>query len=223
MKTCVIEQPAGIGDIFFCQKIANKLRDAGYEVVWPVIEQFAWVKDYINNITFCDANETIDADVVIPLHSADQHFTSMSVMEAKYKLVDLRWDNWCDHFNFNRNVNGREDALFYDVLKLRDDSDFVLKNFYFASPPHEQICEAAKQSNTNGLQEVCMSNINGFTLLDWAKVIERAQTIHTVETSINYIIEKVNATNDLHMYSKWRPANFFHIKNLFKKPWTYHA
>jgi hypothetical protein len=143
-------------------------------------------------------------------------------MEAKYKLADLRWDNWCDHFKFNRNVDGKEDALFYDVLKLTDNSKYALKNSHFASPPHEQICEAARQANVNGLQEICMSNIVGFTLLDWSKVIERAQTIHTVETSINYIIEKVNTTNDLHMYSKWNPANFFHIKNLFKKPWKYY-
>lgn len=217
----LIKQPAGIGDIFFCQKIANKLRNAGYDIVWPVIEQFAWVKDYINNITFCDANETINAAVTISLHNADQYFPGMSVMEAKYKLVDLRWDNWCDHFEFNRNVDGKEDALFYDVLKLKDDSKYALKNFRFASPPHEQISEQAKNADTQNLQEIHMSSISGFTLLDWCKVIEKAHAIYTVETSLNYIIEKLNTTNLLHMYSKWKPSNYFHIQNLFKKPWIY--
>lgn len=224
-KRALIKQPAGIGDIFFCQKIAKKIQDQGYEIIWPVIPEFLWIKDYIEGIVFCDINEQrlFEYDIIFSLEDADKLFPNISVMEAKYELAGLRWDNWCDHFKFNRNVDKREDDLFYDVLKLTDDSKYALKNFHFASPPHEQICEAAMQANTNGLQEICMSNIVGFTLLDWAKVIERAQTIHTVETSINYIIEKVNVTNDLHMYSKWNPANFFHIKNLFKKPWTYHA
>jgi|694.fasta_scaffold138673_2 hypothetical protein len=224
MKTCVIRQPAGLGDIFFCQKIAKKIQDQGYEIIWPVIPEFLWIKNYIDGIVFCDINEQrpFEYDIIFSLEDADKLFPNISVMEAKYKLADLRWDNWCDHFKFNRNVDGKEDALFYDVLKLTDNSKYALKNSHFASPPHEQICEAARQANVNGLQEICMSNIVGFTLLDWSKVIERAQTIHTVETSINYIIEKVNTTNDLHMYSKWNPANFFHIKNLFKKPWKYY-
>jgi hypothetical protein len=219
----LIKQPAGIGDIFFCQKIAHKLRQQNYDVVWPVIPEFLWIKDYIKDIEFCNINEVLhyNYDAILPLHDADKLFPGISVMEAKYKLVDLRYDDWCKYFDFKHNYH-KEEQLFYDVLKLADDTPYVLKNFYFASPPQTQICEAAKNANCNNMREICMTNLPDFTLLDWCKVISKAKTIHTVETSINYIIEKVDSTKDLHMYSKWKPSSFFHIKNLFKKPWRYY-
>jgi len=219
----LIKQPAGIGDIFFCQKIAHKLRQQNYEVVWPVIPEFLWIKDYIEGITFCNVNEPLQCnyDAILPLQEADRLFPGMSVMEAKYKLVDLRYTDWCNYFDFKHN-ECKENQLFYDVLKLHDDAPYVLKNFHFASPPHMQICEAAKNADCKGMQEVCMSNLADFTLLDWCKVIQKAYAIHTVETSLNYIIEKLNTTNNLHMYSKWKPANYFHIKKLFTKPWIYY-
>ena len=50
MKTCLIIQPAGLGDIFFCQKIATHYsKNLGFKVIWPVYEHFLYIKDYIKN------------------------------------------------------------------------------------------------------------------------------------------------------------------------------
>lgn len=219
----LIKQPAGIGDIFFCQKIAKKIQDRGYEIIWPVIPEFLWIEDYIEGICFCDLDNIskLGYDIILPLQDADKFFPGISVMEAKYKLVNLKYDNWCKYFNFKRNEY-KESQLFYDVLKLSDSEPYTLKNYYFASPPHTQICEAVKSANCNGMREVNMSNLTSFTLLDWCKVIQSAEVIHTVETSLNYIIEKLNTTSNLNMYSKWKPANFMHIEKIFNKPWTFH-
>jgi hypothetical protein len=51
--------------------------------------------------------------------------------------------------------------------------------------------------------------------------LENASEIHTVETSLNYIIEKIQTVDKLYMYSKWSPPNFDQINMLFKKPWKY--
>ena len=58
-KICLIRQPAGIGDIFFTQKIAKDLISKGYEVWWPVIQQFEFIKDYIkvDGLKFVTENE----------------------------------------------------------------------------------------------------------------------------------------------------------------------
>ena len=66
-----------------------------------------------------------------------------------------------------------------------------------------------------------MQFLNDITLFDWCKVIENASEIHTVETSLNYIIEKLDIKGSLNMYSKWSPPNYDHVKMLFKKPWKY--
>lgn len=243
MKTAIINQPAGVGDIFFCQKIAAKLRDAGYNIIWPVIPEFVWVKDYIDHaefvsthddfkyknlynrtdhsVTYFTPDESLDTTVV-NLCSADRRYASlnMSVMHAKYQAVNLTYSNWADFFNFKRNKQ-KEEQLFYDILGLKDNSIFAFKNANFASPPHMQTCSAVIEAKIPDMQTVMMSTIEGFTLIDWCMVLEKASAIHTVETSLNYIIEKLNTTNTLFMYSKWKPANFFHIKNLFNKPWIY--
>ena len=52
MKPCLIKQPAGIGDIFFCQKIARYMMYHGYDVIWPVLPSISWIKDYIKDIDF---------------------------------------------------------------------------------------------------------------------------------------------------------------------------
>ena len=57
MKICLIKQPAGIGDIFFCQKIARYMMHHGYQVVWPLMPSISWVKDYIHDIYFPTTEE----------------------------------------------------------------------------------------------------------------------------------------------------------------------
>ena len=52
MKPCIIKQPAGIGDIFFCQKLAKIMMAHDYSVIWPVREDILWIGDYIKDITF---------------------------------------------------------------------------------------------------------------------------------------------------------------------------
>ena len=52
MKPCLIKQPGGIGDIFFCQKIARYMMHHGYDVIWPVLPSISWIKDYIKDIDF---------------------------------------------------------------------------------------------------------------------------------------------------------------------------
>jgi len=53
MKICLINQPAGIGDIFFLQYVARKYLSMGYKVIWPLQERLLWIKDHITDIDFC--------------------------------------------------------------------------------------------------------------------------------------------------------------------------
>jgi hypothetical protein len=66
-----------------------------------------------------------------------------------------------------------------------------------------------------------MKYINGFNIFDWCKVIENAKEIHTVETSLNYIIDKINPKGKLEMYSKHTPPSYNQVQHLFKSNWNY--
>ena len=57
MKPCLIKQPAGIGDIFFCQKIARYMAYHGYQIIWPISPDIIWIRDYIKGILFCSTED----------------------------------------------------------------------------------------------------------------------------------------------------------------------
>jgi len=236
MDNILIKQPAGIGDIFFTQKIAYAI-NAAYlcDIIWPVIPEFLWIKDYIKvpfiKFVSLDSDfpykEAFQHDVpsifefqnciVIPLQRADWVIPG-SVMDAKYKMVDLEQDDWLDYFNFERNIE-KENKLYYDVLGLKDGEQYSLVNRQFASPPDTQIC---KHINVETLGKyIEMSYLPEYTLFDWCKVIENAQSIHTVETSLNYIIEKLNPKCQLEMYSKYDLPSYGQVQHLFKINWHY--
>jgi hypothetical protein len=61
-------------------------------------------------------------------------------------------------------------------------------------------------------------------LFDWIKVFENAKEIHTVETSVYYILEKLNLEN-VYIYAKPTPQNrandFSYMKDHCSKKWKY--
>ena len=101
MKICLIKQPAGIGDIFFCQKIARYMMHHGYQVVWPLMPSISWVKDYIHDIYFPTTEEDFpgkdiyqngsgfvieDSGAFISTATADLTHNDGKIMSSKYSL-----------------------------------------------------------------------------------------------------------------------------------------
>jgi hypothetical protein len=237
-KICLIRQPAGLGDIFFCQKIAHINAEICDEVVWPVKPEFLYVKDYLyrfpgRRITYCSVeddfpykeiyntkNEIIKTGELkyLPLHG--HSLLDDSVMKSKYKLVNISWPNWKSYFIFKRNYP-KENELFYDVLRLKDDTEYIFKNPWYASPP-DIMHKEFQLSHDHNLREIELTIRDGFTVFDWLKVIENAQAIITAETCFNYLIEVTPVkAKEIVMLSKWNPPDFHHIEGLFEKPWKY--
>lgn len=236
----LVRQAAGIGDIFFCQKIANFFATIKKvdRIVWPVKPEFLYVKEYLRN-RWCIPTSYVSTEddfphkelynspqktiieapevTFLPLHGHD--LLDSSVMKSKYKLAELEWDDWADDFVFTRNKE-KENELFFKYLKLDADEKFVFVNHNFASPPDVQTRPFAL--NTGGMRQVNLEIVPGYTIFDWCMVLERAEHIVTVETSLNYLIEVLNIrATKLMMLSKWNPPDFHHIEGLFKRNWNY--
>lgn len=238
-KQCLIRQPAGLGDIFFCQKIAKKIVEKyDIDVIWPVIPEFEWVSDYLigDRISYVSLNSDykgkalyntpcnviVDNDslLYIPLQHADQHPYDDSIMVSKYKSVSLSHIDWAKFFQFNRNYQ-REDKLFYDILKLTDNDKYIFVNKNYGSPPNSVPCKYINL-NTN-LKIINMKFIEGVNLLDWCKVLEQAVQIHTTETSLSYVIESMPKCKGLNMYPRDCSSRFSHVTGLFQHEWVYHV
>ena len=226
---CLIKQPAGIGDIFFCQKIGKYYFDRGYEIVWPVNPEILWVKDYINNVKFYSIEDDFPGKeyydnvgfyespefVFIDLLDADRTHNDGKIMSSKYSMVNMDHNDWQDYFNFNRNIE-REDILYHEVLGLRDNSNYILVNKYYSTPPNIQEYDKIKIDNKESLDIIEMKIIEGFTLFDWIKVIENANEIYTINTAINYIIDKLNLKSKKNILYAHNNNNLQQIDFLFK-------
>lgn len=237
----ILKQPAGIGDIFFCIKIAYALHlEFKCNILWPIIPQYEWIKDYVKYpfIEFVSqkddyplkhqVNQTqtrileLEEDnkkyLLVPIQHADLVFPGDSVMEAKYKLVGLDFEDWINFFTFERNIE-KENKLYYEVLGLTDDSKYTFVNRKFASPPDTHICKHIDISQFNNFVE--MDYIEGYTLFDWCKVLENAEAIHTVDTSIQYLVDKLELNSDLNLYSRFDPPNYYHILKVTTSNWKF--
>lgn len=234
MKLCYINQPVGIGDIFFTQKIAAHYVDTGYKVVWPVRPDLLWLNDYMispgvlyvdpsTKIILNDKEISPDQHLNINLQSADQVYPNMSLLECKYKLADIDYKDWKYYFNFKRNIK-KENELFYDILNLTDDEQYAFVNRYVGTPElnsdragsedRHKVCPATK------IKTVDLRLVAGYNVLDWCKVLEQSTEIYMIDTSFNYIAEKLHLkARTRKLYSRYTPADFSHIKNLWDVDW----
>jgi len=229
MKQCIIRQPAGMGDIFVCQKIALKISEKyKIPVIWPVIKEYSYIKDYIkNDIKFIDENDSfefkdlylnstrlVDNENVlfIPLHNDSYHATmDCKIFEKKYNRLGLNCHDWLDYFNFQRNKE-REDHLFYDILKLKDGDKYNLVNRIYASLPNSIVANFEYPKDKKVIEIKFYEGINVF---DWCKVFENAHEIYTTDTCYILLAEKLKCST-LNIFSR-RTGNWSEIDYILNK------
>jgi len=229
MKLCLIKQPAGIGDIFFCQKIAKTMMSQGYQIIWPLRPDIVWIRDYITDIYFPSVNDSFPGKDIfdnaagyvieenaafISTATADITHSDGKIMSSKYSMIGLDYDDWQDYFHFDRNFD-KENELYYNVLGLTDDAEFIfINNLYNTDIKNSNLFS----KNNFDLPVIELKILDGFTLFDWCKVLEKAKKIYTINTSINYIIEVIDTSYDEYVIYAHDEKNKSEIDYLFKKP-----
>lgn len=254
-KICLLYIPGGLGDCLFSLKGARYFQSQGYRIIWPIISEYAWVKDYIPDIEWVSWEdddfklnnyEPLADHIKFPYkefynpHGAcilSEKFVyingylsapkGMSVMDSKYKSMGIPYENWQEFVLFNRNKE-KENDLFYNVLQLKDNEDYVLVNRNFQMRPKIlKYPHIRVDPSWYGKKVIEMDMLKDFTLFDWLKVVENASAIWMIESSLNYIMEsplvrdnlKAIKNNELNLFS--RRNDFCEVQHLFKLPWKY--
>lgn len=201
MKRALIKQPIGLGDVFYLQKFANIIKKDGYEIIWPLRDDIIWIADYVKGINFCKLSEDffgkeyyysgeffIEKEDFIFISPDGFQIPGKRIMESKYLLIDSDDADWFDYFSFERNLD-KEDKLYYDVLGLTDESEYIFINkMASVDPRFSNVLDDCKFD----FPTVELKFIDEFNLFDWCKVFENAKEIHTVHTGINYILDKLD-------------------------------
>lgn len=220
----------GAGDAIFCQTLANDWIAQGHEVVWGI--QPEWGDDFNRaypQVKFVDYR-TLPIDYnrqdehdsngyrVIPLRwSVEIMKTSyVDCMKTKYSMFNQHYMRWKEGAMWQR-TEERERALF-DKLGLNIGESYVVINETYQSDHkgHKTIIPDVKA------RVIKMRTIAGFSMFDWALVLERAKEIHTVSTSLFYMLEMLDLRQPIHLYPRNTDPRFDHIKYLFTKPYVLH-
>jgi len=222
-KTYIFNQYAGIGDILFIEPIMRRYFQNGHTVILPVIKQLLSLQPYFPYIKFVDMDSLdIDYDdknlvetedhIVLPLrHSGHK-------MSNKYKMVNMDFNDWRT-LTWLRHRNKEEELKNILGIEAGDKYNLINENFASVYPFYQRgiVLE-------NGYKNVHVKVIDGYTLLDWCAVIEGASTIHTVNTSILYLMEILElSTDDIHVYSRNdNGRDFIKVNYLFNMNYINH-
>jgi hypothetical protein len=212
MKPCVIKQPAGIGDVFFLQKIAHLYREKDCKIIWALRDDIYWISEYISDIEWYKLSEDFpgknlfnysgftenDEFVYIDTSTADVVFNAdpTRIMSSKFGLVGLDHTDWANYFKFNRNRE-REDSLYYDVLNLKDDSEYVYVNDWTNTDARRTTSLSSREYAYPVVEN---RFIDGYTLFDWTKVFENAKEIHSAPTALSFIVDTLDSDAKVYYY-----------------------
>jgi hypothetical protein len=222
---CLIDQPAGLGDICFIQKLIDRVINDGYDVELPVNTAYSWVSNYIRKPHLKiyperdDEVRKIDPpNIFIPLRNSGMFYPHMPIISAKYHMLRMNYLGWQDHFDFARYPE-KEEELF---SRLQLTGPYNLVSRRIQSPPKTKSLSV--NIPQNGLHTVEIVPVEGFTAFDWSTVIERATHLFFVDSCFTFICEKLNlVAKSMNLISRAHEEGGVHESamtlHMFRKPW----
>lgn len=237
-KVCLIYQPLGLGDIIWVQPIVDTIIADGYEVYYPVGDvYYEIVSSYIKkkNLNWVRESDSFplkqyygsvnvhqsETELYVPLSYADRYVPQSSVMISKYYFLSVPIRDYRKSFSLKRNYE-RENKLM-QTYGLVDEYIIVNNSFGTNAQQRDIVIDSDIKVHYMNIDQ---DKKNGFHIFDWIMVLENAKQIHTVETSLCYLIDKYCLDNELHMYEKRtssQPNTYYNNVNLvYRNPnWIY--
>ena len=233
MKKIFINQPRFLGDILFVMSIAQHYSVNGHEVLFPIEDSYLEdtpFEKYFPGIRFIPLRNFSDfaiyrglenikiedeKKVVLNLINTDRYKNHMG---EKYSLLNFPTEMW-RKIRIKRNLDSEEKLL--KKLGIKNDEKFNLINEYYSNKKTKYM----NPKTGNNFKNIYLEKIEGFNLIDWMGVIEKASSIHTVHTSIQYLIDIMDdITTELHIYPRveiYEPHSYYDY--LFSKKYIYHS
>lgn len=221
--TLLVRQPFGIGDILFVSPIVRKL---DYNIIWPVESHYLWIKEYVkqDNIEFVDASSfsSFDSEIeVVNFLDAERILRNLGnqidCMTAKYVYANHDIEDWKKLY-WERNL--KKEYSLMESLGIKEGDSYNLINLNFAEP---RLGYKINFTINNEFKNIYMDYREGYTLLDWGKVIENSREFHTVSTSTFYMVEFLKGTPTLHLYPRYGlDVNLDPIRPIISERWICH-
>jgi len=226
----LFNQPAGLGDIIFIMAIAQKYISEGHKIIWPTAAHYINIAKNFPSINFIQQEQFFlydfydqkrdiyedDNYTCIPFRWADLKYNNSqsnlwTCMEDKYRLVGLESSIWP---NFSITRDHDTELKVFNELGLSEGEEYN-----FINENQTRLFQKTKIEVNNGLRNVYMTSDTKYNIFDWSMVIEKAKTVHTVSTSMVFVIDLLQTLGELSIYKRiWDKEH----QNLFflRKNWN---
>lgn len=225
--TTYINQPAGIGDCIWAMTLVEMFRADSDRIVWPVVPQYVeGLRRAYPRIEWRDhSKQPVPVDQPMPYQHGDMRVVPLrwcsqmmaqpdsECMRAKYVAYGFNWNIWKGQAMWERD-KAKESALIERVA--------LPQRFALVSDTYQTNMDAKARIYVPHLPAIRMDAIPGFSLFDWAGVMERATEIHAVSSASLYMLEQLDLDKPLHLYPRATDPNFDHVRFLFSKPYILH-
>ncbi len=229
MDTVLISQPFGFGDVIWSKSISYEFTGQDRKVIWPVKKE--WIEGLNRaypDIEFVDRMGyekyltikekcTVDRFEIIPIRWSDSYMKDeyKNVMRNKYDMMGMDWRTWRNHAMWKRD-HEKENSLM-ELLGIKEGDKYTFVNKRYGGSGRRAV-----DINTEG-SVIEMTEIDGYSLFDWTTVILAASEIHTVSTSLLFMIEILDINCPIHLYVR-KPIekDFSFVDYIFTKNYILH-
>lgn len=230
----LINQFLGLGDILFCVPLIRKWMADGHDIIWPIADEYIDIKRNFPDIQFVPKSS-----IKIDYARLDEFIYTNQW--GRYRVKQLRW---CKSFKpdasdcmTTKYNTYREDWKIWRTLHWQRDEKRERELFEKLNVPltYELLCDQFGNETDGGrsrrgmpipeMHQIKMSYVPGFTLLDWAGIIENATVIHAVSSSTLYLFEMLDLkAKEVHLYGrKSGMKDHVYVQDLRTKNYILHA
>lgn len=220
----IVDQAGGLGDIFFIQKIAAVLSQE--HTVYHPVTPACWSAGVDQMIT----NSHIGAQGQLQLPSGEVGVLDLSnvpkprgswdVMGTKYDSVGISYDDWQDYFKYERNLE-REKNLRKKLGLEKGDPFIFINPYYSVYKPMNGVYKQIPEGYDGKIIEMD-PNIPGGKVFDWCWVFENAEEMHSVDTSLHYVMETLDLkATRLTIHPRHYKYSERVYDGILKKPWQW--
>jgi hypothetical protein len=223
----LINQPRGLGDIFYLQKAAELISKRVDHIIWPIHPKYSYLKEYNLNPKIHYLPIPLDIPDVPKKYKFWYDLLASNLFVRQFRTFFTPRDV-IFYYPFYMTFKGNNDTeMMYSKYPLINskyddwqkyfkfnrnlDREHSLRKKYginegdkyiFVNGLHETTYYRNTKINVSSDYKIVYNDGTPCHVFDFCWLLENAQEIHTVETSFCYLVEVLNTTEKLYCYSR---------------------